>query len=139
MSAAQDVGIKLRPTATNLTPNDRFVLLTDLLEGGARSQADQLQERMQKELDASNAMKLAEYEASLVMHPVRMAEWNALPAEGRGPQPVAPAEETPIAKHCIGIRWVSFKICLAVCILNGPPAALKSTESLNLCVTIVLG
>jgi hypothetical protein len=38
MSAAQDVGIKLRSTATNLTPNDRFVLLTDLLEGGARSQ-----------------------------------------------------------------------------------------------------
>jgi hypothetical protein len=37
MSAAQDVGIKLRSTATNLTPNDRFVLLTDLLEGGARS------------------------------------------------------------------------------------------------------
>ena len=47
MHAAQDVGIKLRPTAVNLTPNDRFVLLTDLLEGGARSQADQLQERMQ--------------------------------------------------------------------------------------------
>jgi hypothetical protein len=38
MHAAQDVGIKLRPTAANLTPNDRFVLLTDLLEGGARSQ-----------------------------------------------------------------------------------------------------
>jgi hypothetical protein len=55
MHAAQDVGIKLRPTAANLTPNDRFVLLTDLLEGGARSLADQLQERMQKELDASNA------------------------------------------------------------------------------------
>jgi hypothetical protein len=46
MHATQDVGIKLRPTAVNLTPNDRFVLLTDLLEGGARSQADQLQERM---------------------------------------------------------------------------------------------
>jgi hypothetical protein len=42
MSVAQDVGIKLRPTATNLTLNDCFVLLTDLLEGGARSQADQL-------------------------------------------------------------------------------------------------
>jgi hypothetical protein len=42
MHAAQDVGIKLRPTSVNLTPNDRFVLLTDLLEGGARSQADQL-------------------------------------------------------------------------------------------------
>jgi hypothetical protein len=98
MSAAQDVGIRLRPTATNLAPNDRFVLLTDLLEGGARSQADQLQERIQKELDASNAMELAEYEASPVMHPVRVAEWNALPAEGRGPAPVAPAEEAPVAK-----------------------------------------
>jgi hypothetical protein len=37
MSVAQDVRIKLRPTATNLTRNDRFVLLIDLLEGGARS------------------------------------------------------------------------------------------------------
>jgi hypothetical protein len=55
MSAAQNVGINLRRAATNLMPNDRFVLLIDLLEGGARSQADQLQERMQKELDASNA------------------------------------------------------------------------------------
>jgi hypothetical protein len=82
MSAAQDVGIKLRPTATNMTVNDRFLLLTDLLEGGARSQADQLQERMQKELDAGNAMELAEYEASVAMHPLRVAEWNAaLPAE----------------------------------------------------------
>jgi hypothetical protein len=50
------------PTAINLTPNDRFVLLTDLLEGGARSKADQLQERMRKELDVRNAMELAEYE-----------------------------------------------------------------------------
>jgi hypothetical protein len=102
----------LRPTATNLTPNDRFVLLTDLLEGGARSQADQLQERMQKELDASNAMELAEYEASLVMHPVRVAEWNALPAKGRGPAPVAPAEEAPVAKTLyrdpLGQFWALF-------------------------------
>jgi hypothetical protein len=45
MHAAQDVGIKLRPTAVNLTPNDRFVLLTDFVEGGAKSLADQLQER----------------------------------------------------------------------------------------------
>jgi hypothetical protein len=37
MHAAQDVGIRLRPMAVNLTPNDLFVLLTDLLEGGARS------------------------------------------------------------------------------------------------------
>jgi hypothetical protein len=97
MSAAQDVGIKLRPTATNLTPNDRFVLLTDLLEGGARSQADQLQERMQ-ELDASNAAELAEYEASLVMHPLRLAEWNAQAVEGRGPAPVPPEQAPPVAK-----------------------------------------
>jgi hypothetical protein len=74
MHAAQDVGIKLRPTAVNLTPNDRFVLLTDLLEGGARSQADQLQERMQRELDVCNAMELAEYEESVAMHPLRVAE-----------------------------------------------------------------
>jgi hypothetical protein len=88
----------LRPTNTNLTPNDRFVLLTDLLEGGARSQTDQLQERMQKELDASNAMELAEYEASLAMHPFRVSEWNALPAEGRGPAPVPPAPAPVVAK-----------------------------------------
>jgi hypothetical protein len=112
MSAAQDIGIKLRPTASNLTPNDRFVLLTDLLEGGARSQADQLQKGMQKELDAGNAMELAEYEASLVMHPVRVAEWNALPAEGRGSAPVAPAEEAPVAKTLyrdpLGQVWALF-------------------------------
>jgi hypothetical protein len=95
MHAAQDVGIKLRPTAANLTPNDRFVLLTDLLEGGARSQADQLQERMQKELDASNAMELAEYEASVAMHPLQVAEWNALPAAGREPDPCTPSTGTP--------------------------------------------
>jgi hypothetical protein len=70
MHAAQDVGIKLRPTTVNLTHNDRFVLLTDLLECGARSQADQLQKRMQKELDARNAMELAEYEESMAMHPL---------------------------------------------------------------------
>jgi hypothetical protein len=98
MHAAQDVGIKLRPTAAILTPNDRFVLLTDLLEGGARSQADQLQERMQKELDASNAMELAEYKASVVMHPLRVAEWNALPAAGRGPASVPPAPAPPVAR-----------------------------------------
>jgi hypothetical protein len=96
MHAAQYVGIKLRPTAVNLTPNDRFVLLTDLLEGGARSQANQLQARMQKELDASNAMELAEYEASVAMHPLRVGEWNALPAAGRGPAPVPPASAPPV-------------------------------------------
>jgi hypothetical protein len=74
MHAAQDVGIKLRPTAANLTSNDRFVLLTDLQEGGARSQADQLQERMQKELDASNVLELIEYDAAVAAYPMRMAE-----------------------------------------------------------------
>jgi hypothetical protein len=98
MHAAQDVGIKMRRTAANLTPNDRFVLLIDLLEGGARAQADQLQERMHKELDASNAMELAEYEASVAMHPLRVAEWNALPAAGRGPAPVPPAPAPPVAR-----------------------------------------
>jgi hypothetical protein len=37
MAAAQDVGLKLRPQAANLTPNDHFILYTELLEGGARS------------------------------------------------------------------------------------------------------
>jgi hypothetical protein len=30
-------------------------------------------------------MELAEYEASVAMHPLLVAQWNALPAEGRGP------------------------------------------------------
>jgi hypothetical protein len=94
----EDVGIKIRPTAANLTPNDRFVFLTDILEGGARFQVDQLQKRMQKELDASNAMELAEYKASVAMHPLRVAEWNALPAAGRGPAPVPPAPAPPVAR-----------------------------------------
>jgi hypothetical protein len=116
MHAAQDVGIKLRPTAANLTPNDRFVLLTDLLEGGARSQADQLQERMQKELDASNAMELAEYEASVAMHPLRVTKWNALLAAGRGPAPVPPAPAPPVARTLyrdpLGQFWESFgRLC----------------------------
>jgi hypothetical protein len=88
MHAAQDVGIKLRPTTANLTPNDRFVLLTDLLEGGVRSQADQLQKRMQKKLDASNTLELMEYDAIVAAYPMWMAEWNALPAEGKGAAPV---------------------------------------------------
>jgi hypothetical protein len=112
MSAAQDVGIELRLTATNLTLNDRFVLVTNLLEGGARSQADQLQKRMQQELDASNAMELAEYEASVAMHPLRVAEWNALPAEGRGPAPVPSAPGPPVAKTLyrdpLGQFWALF-------------------------------
>jgi hypothetical protein len=102
----------MRPMATNLTLNDRFVLLSDLLEGGARFQADQLQERMQKELDASNAMELAEYEASVAMHPLRVAEWNALPAEGRGPAPVPPGPAPPVAKTLyrdpLGQFWALF-------------------------------
>jgi hypothetical protein len=112
MHAGQDVGIKLRPTAVNFTPSDRFVLLTDLLEGGARSQADQLQERMQKELDASNALELMEYDAAVAAYPIRMAEWNALPAEGRGAAPVQPAAIPPVAKTLfqdpVGHLWESF-------------------------------
>jgi hypothetical protein len=53
---------------------------------------------MQKELDASNAMELAEYEASVPMHPLRVAEWNALPAASRGPAPVPPAPAPPVAR-----------------------------------------
>jgi hypothetical protein len=53
---------------------------------------------MQKELDASNAAELAEYKASLVMHPLRLAAWNAQPAEGRRPAPVPPAPAPPVAK-----------------------------------------
>jgi hypothetical protein len=81
-----------------LTFNNRFVLLIDLLEGGAKSQADQLQERMQKELDASNALELMEYDAAVAAYPMRMAEWNALPAEGRGVALVQPAAIAPVAK-----------------------------------------
>jgi hypothetical protein len=112
MHAAQDVGIKLRPTAVNLTPNDRFVLLTDLLEGGARPQADQLQERMRKELDVRNAMELAEYEESVAMHPLRVAEWNALPAADRGPAPVPPASAPSVVntlfRDPLGQLWELF-------------------------------
>jgi hypothetical protein len=43
-------------------------------------------------------IELAEYEATRAMHPMRMAEWNALPPEGRGPAPVAPAPAPPVAK-----------------------------------------
>jgi hypothetical protein len=133
MHAAQGVGIKLRSTAVNLTPNDRFVLLTDLLEGGARSQADQLQERMQKELDAKNPIELAEYEASVAMHPLQVAEWNALPAAGKGPALVPLAPAPPVLTLYFRTRWVGYGNCLAVCILNGPPVALKSTVTPNLC------
>jgi hypothetical protein len=113
MHAAQDVEIKLRPMGANLTPNDRFVLLTDLLEGGARSQADQLQEpEMQKELDASNALELMDYDAAVAAYPMRVAEWSALPAEGRGAAPVQPAAIAPVAKtlfrNPLGQLWELF-------------------------------
>ena len=112
MAAAQDVGLKLRPQAANLTPNDHFILYTELLEGGARSQADQLQERMQKELDLRNAMELAEYHTSVAMHPARMADWNALRVAGRGPASVPPLPVPPVAgtayRDPLGQFWELF-------------------------------
>jgi hypothetical protein len=51
---------------------------------------------MQRELDVRNAMELAEYEESVAMHPLRVAEWNALPAAGRGPALVPPAPAPPV-------------------------------------------
>jgi hypothetical protein len=54
---------------------------------------------MQKELDASlNALELVEYKASVAIYPLRTAERNAQPAEGRGPAPVAPAAVAPLGK-----------------------------------------
>jgi hypothetical protein len=67
---------------------------------------------MQKELDARNAMELAEYEASVAMHPLRVAEWNALPAAGRGPAPVPPAPAPPVVntlfRDPLGQLWELF-------------------------------
>jgi hypothetical protein len=112
MAAAQDVGLKLRPQAANLTLNDHFILYTELLEGGARSQADQLQERMQKELDLKNAMELAEYHTLVAMHPARMADWNALAVAGRGPAHVPPLPAPPVAgtayRNPLGQLWELF-------------------------------
>jgi hypothetical protein len=86
---------------------------------------------MQKELDASNAMELAEYEASVAMHPLRVAEWNTLPAEGRGPAPVAPAEEAPVAKTLyrdpLGQFWTLFGR------LYPERSSSRIEETLNLC------
>jgi hypothetical protein len=53
---------------------------------------------MQKELDASNALELMEYDAAVAAYPKRMAEWNPLPAEGRGAAPMQPAAIPPVAK-----------------------------------------
>jgi len=111
-SQALDVQIKMKPQGLNLTDNDRFVLLTDLLEGGARSQAHQLQERMQKDLDARNAADLKKYEDAVRMHPLRTAEWNALPPAGRGPAPVAPPLAPPVVatlfRDPLGQFWTLF-------------------------------
>jgi hypothetical protein len=112
MAAAHDVGLKLRPQAANLTPNDHFILYTEFLEGGARSQADQLQERMQKELDLRNTMELAEYHTPMAMHPAQMAGWNALPVAGRGPAPAPPLPVPPVAdtayRDPLGQFWEFF-------------------------------
>jgi hypothetical protein len=67
---------------------------------------------MQKELDARNAMELAEYEESVAMHPLRVAEWNALPAAGRGPASVLPAPAAPVVntlfRDSLGQLWELF-------------------------------
>lgn len=76
----------------HLTLNDCLVILTDLLEGGGISQVHRIKRRMQKELIASNAVALAEYDDSVAMCPTRLTEWTALPAESGGP---APALATP--------------------------------------------
>jgi hypothetical protein len=39
-----------------------------------------------------------EYDAAVAAYLMRMAEWNALPAEGRGAAPVQPAAMFPVAK-----------------------------------------
>jgi hypothetical protein len=112
MAAAQDVRLKLRPQAANLTPNDYFILYSELLKGGVRSQADQLQERMQKELDLRNAMELAEYHTSVTMHPMRIADWNALHVAGREPALVPPLPVPSVAETAyrdpLGQFWELF-------------------------------
>jgi hypothetical protein len=42
-------------------------------------------------------MELAEYHTSVAMHPMRMADWNALPVAGRGPAPVPLLPAPPVA------------------------------------------
>jgi hypothetical protein len=67
---------------------------------------------MQRELDVRNAMELAEYEESVAMHPLRVAEWNALPAAGRSPAPVPPAPTPPMVntlfRDPLGQLWKLF-------------------------------
>jgi hypothetical protein len=53
-----------------------------------------------------------EYDAAVAAYPMRMAEWNALPAEGRGAAPVQPAAIAPVAKTLfrdpLGQLWELF-------------------------------
>jgi hypothetical protein len=67
---------------------------------------------MQKKLHASNALELMEYDAAMAVYPMRMAEWNALPAEGRGAAAIQPAAVAPVAKTLfwdpLGQLWELF-------------------------------
>jgi hypothetical protein len=67
---------------------------------------------MQKELNVRNAMELAEYEEFVAMHPLRVAEWNALPAAGKDPAPVPPAPAPPVVNTLywdpLGQLWELF-------------------------------
>jgi hypothetical protein len=134
MHVAQDVGIKLRPTAANLTPNDRFVLLTDLLEGGARSPG-----RINSRSGCRRSWTQAtQWNWRSTRHPWRctLCGWQSgtLCPQQVGARLLYPQHRHPRwPEHYIGTRWVNFENCLAVCTLNGPPAALKSTGTLNLC------
>jgi hypothetical protein len=57
-------------------------------------------------------MELVEYEASVAMHPLRVAKWNALPAAGRGPALVPPAPAPVMLKNLfrdpLGQLWELF-------------------------------
>jgi hypothetical protein len=99
-AAAQDVGLKLRPQAANLTPNNHFILYIELLEGGARSQADQLQERMQKELDLRNAMELAEYTRQWQCTRRKWQTGTPCPWQVGDPS-CASASGNPSGRHCL--------------------------------------